>query len=180
MRSKVLFSFVFFLSLVSGFPYKSEAWMINGKDEVDNGENVKEKEGLGTMLWLIKPNDFFEKWDTPETPKLEVTKEVKRNVPISAVVLFVNPGVNDEGKCDLVYDMIIRKPDGTVYADLKDLEGLQNKSASLKNSIQLAVQNVGIMIEDKDPLGKYTVDAVVKDKVKKVEVPLHNEFIAKE
>jgi hypothetical protein len=180
MNSRVLiFSMLLFLSL-SNVLYGEEGWSINGKEVTEDTENVKTKDGFGVQLWLIKPNDFFEKWNTPETPKMAVTKTAKRNIPISTVILFINPGVNEKNECDIVYDMVIKKPDGGVYADLKDVEVWCNKPAPPKNKIQLAVQNIGIDIENKDPLGKYTVYAVVKDRVKRAELSLHQEFIAEE
>ena len=158
--------------------YGEQCWSVNGKDVTEDAENVKAKDGFGVQLWLIKPNDFFEKWNTPETPKMAVTKTAKRNIPISTVILFINPGVNEKNECDVVYDMVIKRPDGGVYSDLKDVEAWCNKPPPPKNQIQLAVQNIGIDIEDKDPLGEYTVDAIVKDKIKKVELSLHQEFVA--
>jgi len=178
MEEKIkIYLIIIFLFLPSVF-YGEDTWLNNGKDIVQDSENIKAKDGFGAQLWLINPGDFFEKWNTPETPKLEVTKRARRNVPISTVILFVNPGVNNKSKCDIIYNILIKKPDGEVYANFKDVEVWQNKPAPLKNTIQLAAQNIGIMIENKDPLGKYTVDVLVKDRVKNVELPLHQEFIA--
>jgi len=49
-----------------------------------------------------------------------------------------------------------------------------------KNTIQLAVGNLGMNIEEDEQLGVYKVNAIIKDKNKNVILNLKTEFDAKE
>ena len=94
--------------------------------------------------------------------------------------MFIYPSVNKKGECDITGNLLIRQPDGKVYADIKDFEIWKNRPAPSKDSIQLAERSITIMIEDADPLGTYSIDVLVKDGVKQITLPLHYEFIAEE
>lgn len=158
---------------------EEEGWFISGGRSPDT-ENIKTKDGFGAQLWLTNDEKFFDSWNKPETPRLTILKSTKRNEPVFVIILFINPGVNEKGKTDVTFDVSVKKPDGSIYADFKDLEVWQEKPALAKNQIQLAAKHIGIGIENEDPLGKYTIEVLVKDNIKKVELPLYHELIAKE
>jgi hypothetical protein len=56
------------------------------------------------------------------------------------------------------------------------LVGAQEKIDPAPKALQLARDFTGIRIEPKDPAGVYTVEVVVKDHVKKVELHLVRKF----
>jgi len=152
-----------------------EGWSKDG-ELTENTENIKAEKGFGAQLWLIDDEKFFDDWLKPETPRIRPVKSIKRNKPIFAIVLFVNPGLNEKNYANVTCDVLIKDPNGNVYEDAKDIEVWQNKPMHAKNQVQLAVSNVGIIIEDDDPLGKYAVEAIVKDNIKNVRLPLYQEF----
>ncbi|OGW85005.1 MAG: hypothetical protein A2987_03445 [Omnitrophica bacterium RIFCSPLOWO2_01_FULL_45_10] len=180
MNIKTIFFFALLLMFIFHPLHASEsAWFANGKPSQDT-ENEKSKDGFGVQLWLTTDGNLYEEWSKPEVPEWTVTKRAKRNKPVYAVIIFINPPVNEKGECDISGDILIRQPDGKVYADIKDFKIWQNKPAPPKNNIGLAENDVTIMIENNDPLGIYTIDVLVKDRVKKITIPLHYEFIAEE
>jgi hypothetical protein len=77
---------------------------------------------------------------------------------------------------DVTFETIIRKPDGSLYADQKDMIGAQGPIDPSPKALQLARDYEGVLIEPKDPAGVYTVEVVVKDNVKKVELRLMRRF----
>lgn len=179
MNIKMIFLFVLFLMFASRPLNAAESsWLNNGKPMQDT-ENAKSKNGFGVQLWLT-PDDINEQWNKPEVPEFKVTKRAKRNKPVYIAIMFIYPPVNDKGECDITGDILIRQPDGKVYADIKDFKIWKNRPAPPKDNIQLAEDSITIMIEDAEPLGVYTVDVLVKDGVKQVTLPLHYEFIAEE
>jgi hypothetical protein len=153
-------------------------WYSNGKPVPDT-ENVKSKNGFGAQVWLT-PNDIVDEWNKPEAPKIIITKRAKRNTPVYITILFASPSVNEKGLSDISGDILIRQPDGKVYADLKNVDIWENRAAPPKGNIQLAEKTVAIVIENKDLLGTYSIDVLVRDDLKQVTIPLHYEFIAEE
>jgi hypothetical protein len=62
-------------------------------------------------------------------------------------------------------DIIILKPDGTEYANFKDMDLWKNKTPIPENNLGLAVSRLGLIIEKEDPLGIYTFICNAKDLV---------------
>jgi hypothetical protein len=104
-----------------------------------------------------------------------VVEKAKRNVPVLTAILFVGPGIGDDGISKVTCHAIIRKPDGSVYGE-GDLVGWEGKYLGNLHDLQLAQGRMGIRIEPQDPAGTYTVEVTVRDLVKKVELPLKVTF----
>lgn len=180
MKLKAIFLFILLSVFVCYPSYPGESvWLDNGKP-TEETENAKSKDGFGAQLWLTSDENFLEKWNKPENPKLAITKRAHRNKPVCVIILFINPSVDEKKECNIVGDILIHQPDGKVYEDIKDFKIWQNRPAPPKDYMQLAESDIGIVIEDKDPLGAYTIDVLVRDRIKNISIPLHYEFIAEE
>ena len=155
----------------------STAWRKDGNPVADTS-NMKSKNGFGAQLFLTESAQFFADWNKPETPNLTVLKDGKahRNVPLFSAILFVDPGTDSKGSVDVTYDIVIRKPDGSIYGEQKDFVGLKGKNVVPAHSLQLAQERMGIRIEAQDPSGTYTVEITVHDHIKKVKLPLKATF----
>ena len=57
-----------------------------------------------------------------------------------------------------------------------DVSGWKGKYIVPAHNLQLTERRMGIRIEPQDPPGVYTVEAVVRDNVKKIELPLKATF----
>ena len=135
-----------------------------------------ETNGFGVQFFLVEGEKFFSDWEKPEPPHIAPISVGRRGVPICTAVIFVGAGLKPDGSADVTYDTVVRKPDGSVYANDKDLVGAQGKIDPAPKALQLARDFTGIRIEPKDPAGVYTVEVVVKDNVKKVELRLMRKF----
>jgi hypothetical protein len=155
----------------------SHGWRKNGKAIADT-PNVKSKKGFGAQLFLTESAQFFEDWNKPETPKLKDLKDGKarRNVPIFTAILFADPGMDTNGSVDVTCDITVRKPDGNIYGEEKDVVGWKGKYSVPTHNLQLAQGRMGIRIEPQDPSGNYTVEVTVHDHIKKVKLPLKATF----
>ncbi len=152
----------------------SDTWRKDGEPMADT-DNAKSKDGFGAQLFLTESAEFFDDWNKPETPTLPLAKEARRNVPIFTVVLFVDPATDAARRAKVTCHVVVRRPDGTVYGE-GDLVGWDSPYAAPPHSLQLAQGSMGIRIEPDDPAGVYTVEATVRDEVKKVELPLKTTF----
>ena len=164
---------------VSSYPQEEQGWSENG-EPIPDSDNIKSRNGFGAQLWVINDEKFFEDWTKPETPHLPITKRAHRNKVVFVIILFINPGVDEDVQADVVMDVKITGPDGSIYGDFKDVEVWQGSDKVPANHIQLAAGHLGLKIEDTDQLGQYTIEAVVKDRIKNVSLPLRTELIAEE
>ncbi len=151
-----------------------EGWREDGKPIADT-DNVKAKDGFGAQLFLTESEKFFDDWNKPETPIISRVQKVRRNVPIYTVIVFADPGVDSAKRAKVNCHAIVRKPDGSVYGKL-DLVVWNGDYVVPPRNLQLAKDRIGIRIEPTDPAGMYTVEATVRDEIKKVELPLKITF----
>ena len=160
-------------------PDKDDGWLQNGKP-VPDSDNIKSKNGFGAQLWIIHDRSFFDDWNKPGTPDLPITETVMRNKPVFIVFLFINPGLDQESRAHVTADVTIRSPDGKMYGDFKDIEIWRRRYAAPRNGIQLAVDNLGLKIEDGEQLGVYQIEATITDHIAKTTLELKTAFTAKE
>jgi hypothetical protein len=153
----------------------SNSWRLDGKAVADT-PNMKSKGDFGAQLFLTESAQFFEDWNKPDTPRLPTLEKARRNVPIFAAILFVDPGVDASGAANVTCDITVRKPDGAVYGEQKGVVGWKGNYNVPAHNLQLTEGRMGIRIEPQDPSGVYTVDVVVRDNIRKIELPLKTTF----
>src|SRR6266571_1134400 len=153
----------------------ANSWRKDGKAVADT-PNMKSKGEFGAQLFLTESAQFFEDWNKPETPKLTTLEKPRRNVPIFTAILFVDPGIDASGAANVTCDITVRKPDGTVYGEQKDVVGWKGKYIAPAHNLQLTEGRMGIRIEPQDPSGIYTVEVLVRDNIRKIELPLKTTF----
>ena len=146
-------------------------WRENGK-LIGDKPNRKASNGFAAQLFLTEDATFFDNWNKPETPRLNETSKAPRNVPVHTVVLFTNPGLDAAGDADITASITILKPDGSVYAKVPTVICWKGKYATPPDKLQLVQNHMALRIEPQDPVGRYTVQILVRDNVKNVELPL--------
>ena len=151
------------------------SWQKDGKP-IPDSESRKSEKDFGAQLLLTEEAKFFENWAKPETPTLARTDRARRNVPIHTVLLFSNPGLDKSESADVTADVTIRKPDGNTYSEPAHLVCWKGAYKGAPFSLQLGGQHIGIRIEPRDPAGKYSIEAIVHDNIKKVDLELHKTF----
>jgi hypothetical protein len=152
----------------------AESWREDGKPAPDT-PSMKSKAGFGAQLFLTQDTGIFQRWNTPEPPKIAPVKIARRDLPIVTVLLFAGPGLDSSGRADVTCDFIAYKPDGSVYG--KHLSSVVWRRAfPARSGIQLADAYMGIRIETKDRAGTYRVEARVHDRIKKISLVLTTTF----
>ncbi len=158
------------------------AWRENGQDGAQKAvaDNIKSEKGFGAQLLITDDKDYLEKWKTPTDGfYLHTVNSAVRGQPVFILIIFANPGVDEKGLCDINVDIKITRPDGTVSSDTKDSDCWRNMPPPPIGNIQLGKTSIGIVIEEKDPAGRWKVEAVVKDGIKNAAVRLFNHFDVK-
>lgn len=103
---------------------------------------------------------------------------VARGVQLTVVVAFANCEAGAKGACNAKVDFTVLKPDGSVYAHLKNLDLWSGKKAPRRHVLQLSVDNLHIRIDPTDPLGKYRIKARVRDLNSGKQVTVSKSFTA--
>ena len=155
-------------------------WQNSKGEKVENETNMKAKNDFGAQMLLTDDKDYMKKWEQPTQGfYVQTTHSALRKQPIFVLITFANPGVDEKGLCNITADIVVKAPDGKLYGEIKDGDCWQNMSAPPKGNIQLGKVSMGIVIEEKDHPGKYIVEALVKDHIKNVELPLSDYFDVK-
>lgn len=157
-------------------------WRDSSGAKVDDKPNMKAKNGFGAQVLITDDKDYLKKWK--EQPSagpfyIHAVNAALRNKPIFVLIIFANPGVDEKGLCNITADVTITKPDGIVRQVLKDGDCWKDMPAPPKGNIQLSKVSIGYSIDETDPSGRYIVNALIKDRVKGVELQLSDYFNAK-
>jgi hypothetical protein len=138
---------------------------LNGGDQ-DSAKNIASNGQLGVQLWLISDQNFYNEWERPSAGmKIPEIKTATRGVPFNPIVIFTGCKADSKGLANLTYNILIKKPDGTVFTDQKGLNCWVNLPAPKRGDLQLCAQQLGIVFGPKDQDGKYLVQAEVFDRL---------------
>ena len=182
MLSKITIPLIFCLLMTPAVSTGEENWhWQNSKGEkVENETSIKTKNDFGASLLLTDDKDYMKKWEQPTNGfYIHAVHSALRKQPVFVLITFANPGADEKGLCNISADLAVKTPDGKPYGELKDANCWKNMPAPPKGNIQLSKISMGIVIEEKDPSGRYIVEAIVKDHIKNTELRLSDYFDVK-
>ena len=146
------------------------------RDLKANADNIKSQANFGAQLWLIADTRFFQDWRKPESPSIDPVDTAVRGQPVFTVIVFYGPTRDEKGQANVMYDLVVRRPDGSVYSERKDLVGYQAPAPANERMLTLGRNFLNINVGPDDPTGKYSIEAIVRDEVGKVNITLKKEF----
>lgn len=149
------------------------------RDLKASADNIRSQGNFGAQLWLIADARFFQDWRKPDSPSIDPVDTAVRGQPVFTVVIFSGPAHDDKGQSNVLYNLVLRRPDGSIYSERKDLTGYQATAPTDERMLILGRMFLNINIGPDDPAGNYTVEATVRDEVGKVSVALKKEFTVK-
>ncbi|MBE7211430.1 MAG: hypothetical protein INR65_10470 [Gluconacetobacter diazotrophicus] len=141
-------------------------------------DNIKSQGNFGAQLWLVADPQFFQNWRKPDSPSLDPVEAAVRGQPLYTVIVFYGPARDAKSQASVTYDLVVRRPDGSVYAENKDLVGCQSPAPADERMLCLGRDHLNITLAPDDPAGKYTIEATVRDNVGKAAVTLKQAFTA--
>jgi hypothetical protein len=147
------------------------------RDVQSNTDNIKSKGDFGAQFWLVQGQEFFQEWLKPATPDINPVTIVPRGENIYTVVIFYGPAHDGGDLANVSYDVTVHKPDGSIYRQYKNLIGWQGLAPQQSQSLELGRDHIALNLSESDPAGLYAVDAVVRDNVSRVELPLKQTFV---
>jgi hypothetical protein len=165
------------LCMTSGV--SSAAWRIDGKLVKDTPWSKADGD-FGAQLGLTAdPNGLFDAWNKPGPIFAHTeTDSAPRGSMIMAFVIFTGCTKNARGVCEVTVHFQAYIPDGKPWSDPQDGELWVGKPPPPADSFELGITNVGVIVEEKDPLGVYKVKAEIRDKVAGRKMILERTFTA--
>jgi len=107
---------------------------------------------------------------------VEVAEEIVRGQRVNLLLSFTELAFDDAGRADVVYDVSLRAPDGSVQVLGKDLPAANDiVPEANRHLVFRAVRSVGFAVPATGPLGTYRYVARVRDRVAKAEVEVSGE-----
>ena len=143
----------------------------------ENTDNIQSKGEFGAQLWLVQGNEFFDDWRKPGTPTIDPVTTVLRGQTISTVIIFYGTAPDTKGLCNVHYDVVVKRPNGSVYDRRDDLIGWQDLAPASERQLMLGRNFVTINIGPDDPAGIYSVEANVHDNVSRTDLALKQTFV---
>ena len=169
------------LSLVFGLlgvqpAQAQDQWLLNGKP-AGSDPSVASSQGFAAkQIATLDAEEFNNRWNRP-TPGVEVdsASKVRRNQPIFVFLVFTGCKANATGSCDVTADFKMIDPLGRPWGEQKNSPVWVGQAAPQYGVLQLSTSSLGMVVENKDPLGAYRVIADVTDHV--AGITLHTEQV---
>lgn len=138
----------------------------NGGVSFPDTDARKSKDSFSAEIVLVEDDQaLFADWLSSSTSvKINAVNNVRVGKGISAFILFSGCKTDAAGNCNVTMQFRVIRPDGEVYGESTEMEVWQNRPAPKSKSIELSIRYMKIIIEPKDQVGKYVIDASVKDK----------------
>ena len=140
----------------------------------------KSEGGFSISLILTdKGRELFETWNKPATQPFTIrTLDIApRSTFLTAIVMFSGCQKDESGNCNASVDYIVYDPSNNMYGDLINGELWISRPGPEKSMSQLAMDYMGIVIEPKDPSGKYILKAIVTDHLSNRKLEVFRNFI---
>lgn len=146
--------------------------------------NFQANGDFAAQLWLINRPDVFWGWKKGEHSPVVPEKEMQRNQTLFTAIFFQGARADVRGYRNVAYDIGIKRPDGSMYGLHRNVVGWNGLPATpdrLSGQHPMSVWQptrdyVSIHIDPTDPSGVYQVEALVRDNVGQVTVPLKTSF----
>jgi hypothetical protein len=147
--------------------------------EADLGNRAAANGFSVLQIATTEPDKLMADWLTPVAGvQVANAKAVRRNQPIVTFVLFFGCRADAAGNCNVTADFETYAPTGALYDRTVGTKIWVARPAPKANQVQLSEGALGIRIEDKDPLGRYTVKTTVNDHVAGIALHTSQDFTA--
>lgn len=157
---------------------RDNAWVTREGKPVPNSDSMKSIKGFGGWLMTTSDPDWKEKWNTsPETvPEFHGASQVDYGKRLTILTFYSNPQVDAAGGIEVLCDIKLMRPDGSVPVEQKGIECASGKLQGNPLNTRLTAAVIDFIGEDGDPPGVWRVEVTMTDKVRNVTVPLKTEF----
>lgn len=145
----------------------------------ENTGNIKAIGNFGAQLWLVSGRQFFEDWKKPQEQSIDPVDLVPRGETVYTALIFYGTAHDGGGLANVTYDIVVKRPNGSIYDRRDDAIGYQNLAPTDERQLLLGRDSLGITISETDPAGLYTVEVTVRDNVGRSNLALVQHFVVR-
>lgn len=159
----------------------ASAWAQYGKPPADFSPKLTNKErtaGLSGFVLATADADWMEKWKHGNGSDKKYTINQASGGPrgknYTFLIIVMNPKLDEKDEAHIECDLVMKRPDGKVEIERKGETCLKGKaSGGIVHMGALAIRFKG---EPTDPLGKWSIDVAMRDKVGGQSKSAHADF----
>lgn len=157
---------------------EGNAWVNRDGKPAPESDAMKSIKGFGGWLMVTRDTDWKAKWDTsPETaPEFHGASEVEYGDRLAILTFYSNPKTDAGGAFQVLCDIKLTRPDGSVPVDTKGVDCASGKLQGDPRNTRLTAAVIDFIGEDGDPPGVWRVEVNLTDRNRNVTVPLKAEF----
>lgn len=136
---------------------------------------------VAQMVFVEDERDLFRTWSKPsESVNVKDIETIAIDSPINTFIVFGGCKPDAKGNCSVVMRFRVIGPDGKVYSETPAMEVWHMKKAPPRQSLELSVDYLKIIVEPHEQPGKYVVNTEVRDNNSGSTVKLQKTFTAVE
>jgi hypothetical protein len=180
LMKPILLAFLLLFSCLPSIAWPQEHWHDRQGRLIPESDVQKSIEGFAGLLIVTPDEDWYEKWNTSaETvPEFTALKGSLHNGDrLFILTVLSNPGVSSDGKANVLCDLKVTRPDGTISTDVIDSPCFQAALAGGSHNLYLSELVSGFLAEPSDLRGKWIVAVTLKDKIRNVAITLKSSFL---
>ena len=153
-------------------------WRDDGGKPIAESESMKSKDGFAGSLLATTDEDWEKKWNTPpETkPNFNMAGTVPYGKRIHILTFFANPKLDPQGKANVRCDIRLLAPGGKVALEQKDTICFAGAIQGNQYALHVSAPVITFSGDPEDPPGTWGIEVVLRDVVRKVELPLRTSF----
>jgi hypothetical protein len=135
-------------------------------------------QGFGVWLVVTPDPDWESKWNTPSSvvPHFTEARTVARGGKLTLLIFFSNPQPDRMGKVSVACDITVTRPDGSYSVNALNASCMDGPLIGEPANLRLGAPVIVFVAEPKDQAGVWRAKFVVRDRVRKVEIPVHTSF----
>ncbi len=140
-------------------------------------ESRREIDGFSGMLLVTPDMDWAAKWETPPDviPHFREADQVARGENLAVLVFLANPLLVD-GRIDTAVDVRVTQPDGLAQVDATDAACVSGPYEGVPGNVLLCETWLLYVADADDLSGDWTVEVVLKERHRGIEMPLRTAF----
>jgi hypothetical protein len=154
------------------------SWRDSDGKSVGESESMKSKGDFAGSLLATTDEDWEKKWNTPPETKPNFNKAgiVPYGKKVFILTFFANPKLDQQGKANVRCDQRILAPTGKVSLEQKDATCYAGAIQGNPYAMRLSAPVVALSADPDDPPGIWSVEVILRDTVRNIELPLRTTF----
>jgi len=153
-------------------------WRDSDGKPVAETEFMKSKDDFGGSVLATTDEDWEKKWNTPPETKPNFNKAgaVPYGKKVFILTFFANPKLDQQGNANVRCDIRIVEPSGKVSLEQKDAACFSGVIQGSPYAMRLSAPVIAFSGDPDDPPGTWAIEVMLRDTVRKVELPLRTTF----